>query len=717
MEGQGEGDVTTPASADATRRALTAPTRCPICARGDASSWLGHVDGYEVWRCAECETDFVFPLPSAAELASHYDRVAYFEGGERGGYESYDRQTAWSIELFDRLLDELGDRPGASVLDVGCGYGSHLARARDRGWTCFGVDVSGHARRVAGERHGDHLHLFESIERLPPHAFDLIVFFDALEHLREPERAFHTLFAKGAIVPETVVVVTTPNAGSRAARADSLAWEFRYPPSHLTFFSARSLRTLFSRLRFTDIDVTGLHPSLETTGAPVAAADPLLDFGGLLCRASGSDLMRERDDPRDSSVDVGPQEIAAAAHVNELAMRANPRVPRKLRRLIELALAPLRRVRAALRGLGPRRGPGSTETFTPYLVRVPRGQAGRPRILHVIANFITGGSSQLVVDLIERLGDAYEQHVVTRYKPSPESYLGAPVSEIPLEQAPTIRSFMHTFGPDLIHVHFWRDYDQPWYLEAFRAAETLGVPIIENINVPVEPHRSARVARYVFVSDFVRETFGRGLDGRSLRIYPGTDFETFRRDPAAARPGDVLGMVYRLEPDKLDARAIDVFIEAVRIRPATRVLIVGGGTLLEPFRRAVAAAKMTAAFEFTGYVGYAQLPSLYARMTVFVAPVWCESFGQVSTFAMSMGVPVVGYAVGGLPEVIADPALCAPPRDARALARIAVGLLDDDAARARIAGRNRERVRESFAIDTMIDAYRRLYGEVLRGTA
>ncbi len=296
--------MTTQASADRPRpvRVATQAT-CPICARDDASSWLAQVDGYEIWRCTACRTDFVFPPPPAAELTSYYDRAAYFEGGERGGYESYDRQTEWSVALFDRLLDELGDQRGRSVLDVGCGYGSHLARALRRGWTCFGVEVSAHARRVAAERHGHHLHLFDAIEHLVPHQFDLVVFFDLLEHLSDPRQALYALFSKGAISPATKVVVTTPNAASRAALADPAGWQFRHPPAHLSFFSRLSLQTLFSRLRFTHIEIEGLHPSgggspdVTPHGEWNAADDALLDFDGLLCRASGSDFtefMHER---------------------------------------------------------------------------------------------------------------------------------------------------------------------------------------------------------------------------------------------------------------------------------------------------------------------------------------------------------------------------------------------------------------------------------------
>lgn len=48
---------------------------------------------------------------------------------------------------------------------------------------------------------------------------------------------------------------------------------------------------------------------------------------------------------------------------------------------------------------------------------------------------------------------------------------------------------------------------------------------------------------------------------------------------------NAIGMVYRLEDDKLKIDAIDLFIEVVRRRPRTRAYIIGGGSFLEPWIR------------------------------------------------------------------------------------------------------------------------------------
>jgi glycosyltransferase involved in cell wall biosynthesis/SAM-dependent methyltransferase len=348
-----------------------------------------------------------------------------------------------------------------------------------------------------------------------------------------------------------------------------------------------------------------------------------------------------------------------------------------------------------------------------YIVRQEKPPlAHRPRILHVLANFMTGGSSQLVVDLYERLGHRYEQSVLTSFLPDPPAYVGIPVHEISNRNsvAPFI-DYLREQQPDLIHVHYWGDVDQPWYAQAFAAAESLGIRVIENVNTPVEPFVSPTVTQYVYVSRYVRDTFG--VPGAPARvIYPGSNFAHFALRPDEQPQGECIGMVYRLERDKLNEASIEPLIRVAKQKPDARILVVGGGSLLAPFQQAVEAAGVAGQFEFTGYVAYDELPLIYRRLAIFVAPVWKESFGQVSPFAMNMRVPVVGYDVGAIGEIVNDARYVAPPGDAQALARIIVGLLDNKRARCQLAVAHQQRAKEFFAVEAMIGAYYDLYKEV-----
>ena len=381
-------------------------------------------------------------------------------------------------------------------------------------------------------------------------------------------------------------------------------------------------------------------------------------------------------------------------------------VPRSWRPVL---VPPLQR----LLGLAPAAPASNVRDSNAYQVKVPpAAPASAPKIVHAIANFMTGGSSRLVIDLVEHLGSQYRQMVLTSFNPDPPAYLGVEIEEcrFPADIAPLVAYFQRA-KPDIVHMHYWGDCDEPWYAKVMAAAAHLGLPVIENINTPIAPYRSDAVVRYVYVSEYVRRVFG-STDTKHVTVYPGSDFGLFTRGPAERVPEDCVGMVYRLERDKLNEDAIQPFIRIAQLRPQTRILIVGGGSLYEPYREAVRAAGVADNFEFTGYVSYDELPALYRRMSLFVAPVWKESFGQVSPFAMSMKVPVIGYDIGAIGEIVNAPELLAPPGDAEGLARIAVGLLDSPETIHRLGDAQQRRARENFSIQAMIAHYAQIYAEV-----
>jgi len=360
-------------------------------------------------------------------------------------------------------------------------------------------------------------------------------------------------------------------------------------------------------------------------------------------------------------------------------------------------------------------------SFKPYPVRMIHSiQANRPRVLHVIGNFHTGGSARLVVDLVEHLGHKYEQGVITKELPDMPGYTGLKIHHHERFTNPRQALMqLRQFKPDITHIHYLAHHHSPygecywkWYNNLFQAAQEYGCKVIENINIPVEPYISDAINCYTYVSDHVRNQFGR-FDGQSITIYPGTNLSLFSRRNRVDIPNDCVGMVYRLEQDKLDDHSIDVFIKVAQRRQGTKAVIVGGGHYLEPYRNAVCRAGVDGAFTFTGYVSFEDLPALYEQMSIFVAPVHTESFGHVSPCAMGMGIPVVGYHVGALEEITGNCNLLAPPGDSDALADMIIELLNDRERRLRIGARNRERAERLFSIEAMIDGYSALYNGLI----
>ncbi|GAB4064609.1 glycosyltransferase family 4 protein [Ancylobacter sonchi] len=356
----------------------------------------------------------------------------------------------------------------------------------------------------------------------------------------------------------------------------------------------------------------------------------------------------------------------------------------------------------------------------PHYRIVHRGErrlAGRRRkVLHVIPNLNIGGSTQLVIDLIEYLGLENEMQILTAKLPAGGAPVGAIAHLVPLgSRAPAFAHVLDAFAPELVHVQYWGGSDEPWYAEAFAALRGRGLPIIENVNTPVPPLLDPGVNAYAFVSDYVRTHFAAGLDPALAHvIHPGIDRSLFRSVPAAragdADVADTVVMVYRLERDKLDDASIEVLIEIARQRPATRFLVVGDGPLLDLFVQRTIETGVRANFEFTGSVPFGALPELYGRAGIFIAPVVRESFGQVVPFAMNMGLAVCGNDIGALSEILDGAETLG--RDPADTAARALALLNDADRRAALGERNRVRS-AIFGVEEMVERYAGLYEQLV----
>ena len=106
---------------------------------------------------------------------------------------------------------------------------------------------------------------------------------------------------------------------------------------------------------------------------------------------------------------------------------------------------------------------------------------------------------------------------------------------------------------------------------------------------------------------------------------------------------------------------------------------------------------------------------LLASAQVAVIPSMYEGFSLPAVEHMASGTPLIASRAGALPEVTGDAALLVPPGDAEELSAALGALLDDEAARARLAAAGLARVRERFAWPAVAAATESLYQKVIKG--
>lgn len=361
----------------------------------------------------------------------------------------------------------------------------------------------------------------------------------------------------------------------------------------------------------------------------------------------------------------------------------------------------------------------SKSNFKPYLLDYKNKKCkDKPIIFHLISNFKTGGASRVIVDIAEYLSTDFEHIVITRYNPIPQNYEGIQVIE--LCSIPTQNEVKHLFklhAPVIVHTHWstrWSEEDSlwQWYYSFYRYIEHKKYPIVQNVNVPVLPFFFKEVKCVnVFVSNYVKQQFG-FLNQDNQVIYPGSDFSFFSSNQTKVSSKKMVGMVYRLDNHKLKKTSIEPFISAVKQDKEITVSIVGDGALKAYFIKRIEEEGVGTNFVFHSYVPYDRLPILYAELRLFVAPVYEESFGQVTPFAMNMGIGVVGYNTGAILEIIQDPTCVVETGDVEGLAKLIVNKVNDESFLTSKMTQNRQ-LASQFAMEYMVEAYRNIYNELI----
>ena len=244
------------------------------------------------------------------------------------------------------------------------------------------------------------------------------------------------------------------------------------------------------------------------------------------------------------------------------------------------------------------------------------------------------------------------------------------------------------------------------------------------------------------ISRAVRRTLGRVLGLAEGVVAISREDETFYRaaasttrvvripngvavsDVAASRPARFsagqLRLLHfgRLAEDKglldiLDALAI---LKQQGSLHRVSLVIAGTGPLLAAARQRVAHHGLEAAVRFVGAAFGAQKDQLMADADLFVFPTYhAERLPYALLETMAAGVVPITCNAGAIADVMQDgrEGFLVKPRDPRGLADLLAALLQDPSALPRLSAASRQRIRESYSLERMANAFDALYSEVI----
>lgn len=365
------------------------------------------------------------------------------------------------------------------------------------------------------------------------------------------------------------------------------------------------------------------------------------------------------------------------------------------------------------------------------------------RVLHVVDGDQRRGAEIFAGDLVRALeADVSAQHVaVLRPMASRPVEFLAPVTRLDGglfgagARVRRLARLLATWRPDVIQVH-GGDALRP----LVAARRPGGIPLVlrhigmaapkATFGVRRHAYRLLfrRADRHIAVSDAVRRQVIRIFavpPQRVLTIPNAVDPERLRphRDRVGVRaalgiPADALVLlsVGALVPEKDPAALVRIGAHLLRRDPRAFHLIVGDGPVRAEVQRVAAAQGLDGRLLILG--ARSDVADLLAAGDVLLlasSQDGMEGMPGIAIEAGLAGIPVAGYAVAGLPEVIVDgvTGMLTRPGEELALAETTAALMFDADMRKRLGAAARERCRARFDIRSASNAYLGLYRSVL----
>lgn len=278
---------------------------------------------------------------------------------------------------------------------------------------------------------------------------------------------------------------------------------------------------------------------------------------------------------------------------------------------------------------------------------------------------------------------------------------------------------VRAFKPDLLHI------DEEHYsvvtTQAARLARRYRIPFVfqtwQNIYKRY-PFPFSAMERYVFrhahgalagtheVAGVLRR---QGFDKPVWIVPLGVDTDQFfPTDRATARAAWNLnrqwtvGFVGRLVPEKGVDDLAQAMVPLLHAHPEWQWVVAGAGPLAEPVQQQIHTQHLDGQLRMIPWLSTTEMTGMMNALDTLVVPSkttpsWKEQFGRVLIEAMAVGLPIVAYGSGEIPQVVAEAGIVVPEGDIDALRTGIARVHDEPGLRDSLAQRGLVRVHDHFS--------------------
>ncbi len=221
-------------------------------------------EGYNIVQCNVCELVYVNPRLTIEAVNDLYNED-YFTGkgfDESVQYknefeENIEKTTLmdWDAATIKELLTKENPlNENFKLLDIGCGMGLFLYKARKLGFDVEGLELSQYASEFARSKGLDVKNETIDSADLGTEKYDAIVMKEVIEHLPDPMKSLEKIF--NSLKKGGLLFLTTGNYDCPERKLRGKDWFYFMPEGHLFVFSNKTMDNYLNKVGFRNVRVT-----------------------------------------------------------------------------------------------------------------------------------------------------------------------------------------------------------------------------------------------------------------------------------------------------------------------------------------------------------------------------------------------------------------------------------------------------------------------------
>lgn len=228
---------------------------CPHCHSSDIAK-VGDSFRLPVFACNTCQLWFVQRRISEGDLPVLYSEQYWLAFMALHQYPTFAERYYYDyVAALERVLAiSQTVRPGAAVLDIGCGAAAFPRRLKEAGYDAAGLELDAKLAKRASLLAG--APVYSSLEDLQSTGkrFDLITGFDVFEHIYRPKAYLRSLV--GIATPHAHVLFETFRTDSLAFQQEGISHEDVKPIEHPYMYRQSHLVAILEESGFDVVNIT-----------------------------------------------------------------------------------------------------------------------------------------------------------------------------------------------------------------------------------------------------------------------------------------------------------------------------------------------------------------------------------------------------------------------------------------------------------------------------